>query len=148
MSIKIKLAEKAKDVEKVLNYFLYIREPKKLYEAMAHIPLAGGKRLRPLMAQLTCEMVGGEGSKCIPFAAALEVIHNFTLVHDDVMDEAETRRGIEAVNHRWGNLTAILAGDFLLAKASELAASLGTEVAELLAATIGRLCEGQGRGYP
>jgi heptaprenyl diphosphate synthase len=61
------------------------------------------------------------------------------------MDEAETRRGIEAVNHRWGNLTAILAGDFLLAKASELAASLGTEVAELLAATIGRLCEGQVR---
>ena len=63
----------------------------------------------------------------------------------DVMDEAETRRGIEAVNHRWGNLTAILAGDFLLAKASELAASLGTEVAELLAATIGHLCEGQVR---
>tara|TARA_Y100000746_G_scaffold213394_1_gene205915 strand:+ start:1152 stop:1850 length:699 start_codon:yes stop_codon:yes gene_type:complete len=61
------------------------------------------------------------------------------------MDEAETRRGIEAVNHRWGNLTAILAGDFLLAKASELAASLGTEVAELLAATIGHLCEGQVR---
>ena len=57
MSIKIKLAEKAKDVEKVLNYFLYIREPKKLYEAMAHIPLAGGKRLRPLMAQLTLSLI-------------------------------------------------------------------------------------------
>ena len=61
------------------------------------------------------------------------------------MDDAQTRRGIEAVNHRWGNLKAILAGDFLLAKASELAASLGTEVAALLAATIGRLCEGQVR---
>ena len=76
---------------------------------------------------------------------AVELVHLGSLYHDDVMDEAETRRGIEAVNHRWGNLTAILAGDFLLAKASELAASLGTEVAELLAATIGRLCEGQVR---
>ena len=55
-----------------------MREPKKLYEAMAHIPLAGGKRLRPVMAQLTCEMVGGDGSNAIPFAAALEIIHNFT----------------------------------------------------------------------
>jgi heptaprenyl diphosphate synthase len=76
---------------------------------------------------------------------AVELVHLGSLYHDDVMDEAETRRGIDAVNHRWGNLTAILAGDFLLAKASELAASLGTEVAELLAATIGRLCEGQVR---
>src|SRR5688500_19939899 len=59
------------------------------------------------------------------------------------MDEALTRRGVESVNARWGNLTAILAGDFLLAKASEIAASLGTEVAGLLAHTIGRLCEGQ-----
>src|SRR5262249_36484705 len=66
-----------------------------------------------------------------------------SLYHDDVMDEAETRRGVESVNHRWGNLVAILAGDYLLARASEIAASLGTEVAGLLAATIGRLCEGQ-----
>ena len=69
MSVKIKLAEKAKDVEKALNDYLVIREPKKLYEAMAHIPLAGGKRLRPVMAQLTCEMVGGESKKAIPFSA-------------------------------------------------------------------------------
>jgi heptaprenyl diphosphate synthase len=86
---------------------------------------------------LSDEMVRG--------GVAVELVHLGSLYHDDVMDEAETRRGIEAVNHRWGNLTAILAGDFLLAKASELAASLGTEVAELLAATIGHLCEGQVR---
>ena len=66
MSIKIKLAEKAVDVEKALNNYLFVREPKKLYEAMAHIPLAGGKRLRPVMAQLTCEMVGGNAKKAIP----------------------------------------------------------------------------------
>jgi heptaprenyl diphosphate synthase len=74
---------------------------------------------------------------------AVELVHLGSLYHDDVIDEAVTRRTVESVNARWGNLTAILAGDFLLAKASEIAASLGTEVAALLAATIGRLCEGE-----
>jgi heptaprenyl diphosphate synthase len=74
---------------------------------------------------------------------AVELVHLGSLYHDDVIDEAPTRRTVDSVNARWGNLTAILAGDFLLAKASEIAASLGTEVAGLLAATIGRLCEGE-----
>ena len=78
-------------------------------------------------------------------AVAVELVHLGSLYHDDVMDEARTRRNVESVNARWGNLVAILAGDFLLARASEIAASLGTEVAGLLAATIGRLCEGQVR---
>jgi heptaprenyl diphosphate synthase len=74
---------------------------------------------------------------------ACELVHLGSLYHDDVMDESPTRRGVETVNAKWGNLQAILAGDFLLARASEIAASLGTEVAALLARTIGRLCEGQ-----
>src|SRR4051794_38218722 len=74
---------------------------------------------------------------------SVELVHLGSLYHDDVIDEATTRRTVESVNARWGNLTAILAGDFLLAKASEIAASLGTEVAALLAATIGRLCQGE-----
>src|SRR5690606_38328594 len=74
---------------------------------------------------------------------SVELVHLGSLYHDDVIDEAVTRRGIDSVNARWGNLRAILAGDFLLAKASEIAASLGTEVAGLLAATIGLLCEGE-----
>jgi heptaprenyl diphosphate synthase len=74
---------------------------------------------------------------------AVELVHLGSLYHDDVMDEATTRRTVESVNARWGNLTAILAGDFLLARASEIAAELGTEVAALLARTIARLCEGQ-----
>jgi heptaprenyl diphosphate synthase len=78
-------------------------------------------------------------------AVAVELVHLGSLYHDDVMDEARTRRNVDSVNARWGNLVAILAGDFLLARASEIAASLGTEVAGLLAATIGRLCEGQVR---
>jgi heptaprenyl diphosphate synthase len=76
---------------------------------------------------------------------ACELVHVGSLHHDDVIDEASTRHGVESVNTRWGNLRAILSGDFLLARASELAASLGTEVATLLAATIGRLCEGEVR---
>ncbi len=74
---------------------------------------------------------------------AVELVHLGSLYHDDVMDDATTRRTVESVNARWGNLKAILAGDLLLARASEIAARLGVEVAELLAATIGRLCEGQ-----
>jgi heptaprenyl diphosphate synthase len=74
---------------------------------------------------------------------AVELVHLGSLYHDDVMDEATTRHFVESVNARWGNLQAILAGDYLLAKASEIAAGLGTEVAGLLAATIARLCEGQ-----
>jgi heptaprenyl diphosphate synthase len=73
----------------------------------------------------------------------VELVHLGSLYHDDVMDEAEHRRGVQSVNARWGNLVAILAGDFLLARASEIAASLGTEVAALLARTIGQLCEGE-----
>jgi heptaprenyl diphosphate synthase len=76
-------------------------------------------------------------------AVAVELVHLGSLYHDDVMDEATTRRTVESVNAKWGNLQAILAGDFLLARASEIAASLGTEIAALLARTIGRLCEGQ-----
>ena len=123
-----------------------------LTEVASHLIPAGGKRLRPAFVIASALALDPSGhiderlsEEMIRGGVAVELVHLGSLYHDDVMDEAETRRGIEAVNHRWGNLTAILAGDFLLAKASELAASLGTEVAELLAATIGRLCEGQVR---
>ena len=123
-----------------------------LTEVASHLIPAGGKRLRPafvIAAALSLDPMGDKAEslsdEMVRGGVAVELVHLGSLYHDDVMDEAETRRGIEAVNHRWGNLTAILAGDFLLAKASELAASLGTEVAELLAATIGHLCEGQVR---
>ncbi|OIR23343.1 MAG: hypothetical protein BEU00_00390 [Marine Group III euryarchaeote CG-Epi3] len=149
MSIKIRLAEKAKEVEKALHNYLVIREPKKLYEAMAHIPLAGGKRLRPVMAQLTCEMVGGEGTKSIPFAASLEVIHNFTLVHDDVMDDDDLRHGVAACHTVFGLPTAILAGDSLFAYAFEMIAEsnvedkIKSELVRHTAYTVRRIAEGQ-----
>jgi heptaprenyl diphosphate synthase len=116
-----------------------------LTEMAGHLLAAGGKRLRPALALAAGYLA------CAPPAPAavvqggmsVELVHLGSLYHDDVMDEAETRRAVETVNHRWGNLKAILAGDFLLARASEIAAALGPEVSSLLAATIGRLCEGQ-----
>ncbi|HVF75374.1 MAG TPA: polyprenyl synthetase family protein [Acidimicrobiales bacterium] len=115
-----------------------------LSEVAGHLIGAGGKRLRPALA-LAAAAAGGAPvtDDVVQGGVSVELVHLGSLYHDDVMDEATTRRGVESVNARWGNLVAILAGDFLLARASEIAASLGTEVAALLAATIGRLCEGQ-----
>ena len=116
-----------------------------LNEIALHLIVAGGKRLRPALAIVGAQSVddGVVSDDVIRGGIACELVHLGSLYHDDVMDEAETRRGVETVNARWGNLQAILAGDFLLARASEIAASLGTEVAGLLARTIARLCEGQ-----
>jgi len=120
MSLKKKIAVKAEPIEKALREYLKIREPRKLYDATAHIPLAGGKRLRPVMALITCEMVGGDSEKAVPFATALETIHNFTLVHDDVMDDDDLRHGVDACHTIYGLSTAILAGDTLFAYAFEM----------------------------
>jgi heptaprenyl diphosphate synthase len=116
-----------------------------LNEIALHLIVAGGKRLRPALAIVGAQAVDDTPAcdDVIRGGIACELVHLGSLYHDDVMDEATTRRGVETVNARWGNLQAILAGDFLLARASEIAASLGTEVAGLLARTIARLCEGQ-----
>ena len=115
-----------------------------LTEIASHLILAGGKRLRPACTVAAARTAGALTSDDVVLGGvAVELVHLGSLYHDDVMDEADTRRGIESVNARWGNLKAILAGDFLLARASEIAASLGTEVAGLLARTIGQLCEGE-----
>ncbi len=115
-----------------------------LNEIASHLIVAGGKRLRPVLAVAASQVLGGTASHdVVRGGVACELVHLGSLYHDDVMDEADTRRGVETVNAKWGNLQAILAGDFLLARASEIAASLGTEVAGLLARTIGWLCEGQ-----
>lgn len=112
-----------------------------------HLISAGGKRVRPgfsIAAAATTHQDHQPASReVIRGAVAVELVHLGSLYHDDVMDDALVRRNIASVNAAWGNLKAILAGDFLLARASEIAASLGTEVAGLLAATITRLCEGQ-----
>lgn len=120
-----------------------------LTEVASHLILAGGKRIRPgfcLASSLAQDFDERAVShEIIMGAVSVELVHLGSLYHDDVMDDALTRRAIDSVNAKWGNLKAILAGDFLLARASEIAASLGTEVAGLLANTIARLCEGQVR---
>lgn len=118
-----------------------------LTEIASHLISAGGKRVRPgftiasAATALTDDAPASDAS--ITGGIAVELVHLGSLYHDDVMDEADIRRTVDSVNARWGNLKAILAGDFLLARASELAASLGVEVAGLLASTIAHLCEGQ-----
>lgn len=113
-------------------------------EASHHLVMAGGKRYRPLITLLAAEAAGSsQRDDVIGAAVAIELTHLSTLYHDNVMDEATVRRGAEAANHRWGNTIAILTGDFLFARASELTADLGGEATRILARTIAVLCEGQ-----
>jgi heptaprenyl diphosphate synthase len=123
-------------------------EDRFLTEVAGHLLGAGGKRLRPALTLAASYAASGRGAtaataEAVTGAAAVELVHLGSLYHDDVIDEAETRRGVPSVNARWSNIVAILAGDYLLAQASSLAASLGADVAGLLATTIGELCRGQ-----
>jgi heptaprenyl diphosphate synthase len=115
-----------------------------LDDVTTHLLAAGGKRLRPVLALATATSGAGDASReDLLGAVAVELVHLASLYHDDVMDEATVRRNVESVNARFGNLVAIVAGDFLLARSAEIAAGLGTEIAGLLAATLGELCQGQ-----
>ncbi len=118
-----------------------------LAEVGAHLIGAGGKRIRPTLTLCAGYAARGGtepiGDDVITGGVACELVHLGSLHHDDVIDEAATRRGVPSVNARWSNIIAILSGDFLLARASGLAASLGADVAALLADTIGELCRGQ-----
>ncbi len=115
-----------------------------LDEVTTHLIAAGGKRLRPMLALAAAtggarpateaDLLGG---------VSVELVHLASLYHDDVIDEATVRRNVESVNSRFGNLVAIVAGDYLLARSAAIAAGLGTEIAELLANTLGQLCQGQ-----
>jgi heptaprenyl diphosphate synthase len=120
-----------------------------LDEIATHLIDAGGKRLRPALT-LACASLAtgprewtGASEETLLGGVSVELVHLASLYHDDVMDEATRRRNVVSVNARWGNLLAIVAGDFLLARSAEIAAGLGTEIAGLLASTLGRLCRGQ-----
>ena len=125
-----------------------VRHPDRfLGEVASHLVTAGGKRIRPTLT-LCAAYAASTGARPVSDEAvtggvAVELVHLGSLYHDDVIDEAETRRGVPSVNARWSNIVAILSGDYLLARASALAASLGADVARLLADTIGELCRGQ-----
>ena len=115
-----------------------------LTEVAGHLVHAGGKRLRPALTVASALAGGAEiDASVVQGGVSVELVHLGSLYHDDVIDQADSRHRVDSVNARWGNLVAILAGDFLLARASEIAARLGTEIAELLATTIGALCAGE-----
>jgi geranylgeranyl diphosphate synthase type I len=135
-------------IDKGIENYLYEIEPKNLYNAVKHLPSAGGKRLRPIIAFIACEAAGGDGMNTIPFGVALELIHTFTLIHDDIMDKDEERRGKPTVHKVFGENTAILAGDALFAKSFEIASyiendKIAKRILRNLAIMAKEICEGQ-----
>jgi heptaprenyl diphosphate synthase len=140
--LEVKLLADMQKVESLLRSHIEGDYPL-VVETSRHLVQAGGKRLRPLLTLISAQF--GDPSKfgIIEAAVVCELTHLATLYHDDVMDEAPLRRGVESANNRWGNSVAILTGDYLFAKASDLLADLGPEAVRLQAKTFERLVIGQ-----
>ena len=147
--------KKTKQIEnnaKIVNKYLNSKlkgNPKKLYDAAGHLIVNGGKRLRPYMVIRSCQILGGKSSTAIIAASAVEMVHNFTLVHDDIMDNDEMRHGVPTVHKKFGMPIAILAGDVLFSKAfqiiseSKLSPNATTHLISRLAKACVDVCEGQ-----
>lgn len=123
------------------------REPYGLYEPIEYTLAAGGKRVRPQLAMIASQLFGGKDEEVLPAALALEVFHNFTLLHDDVMDHAEVRRGRPTVHVKWNENTAILSGDQMLIEAYKLLSGVPADklptVLQLFNKMATEICEGQ-----
>ena len=137
---------------KIVNRYLVSKlkgNPHDLYSAASHLIVSGGKRLRPYMVMKSCEMLGGKTKNAINAASAIEMVHNFTLVHDDIMDNDEMRHGVTTVHKKFGMPIAILAGDVLFSKAyqvvssTSLSSSSVIELVSRLAKSCVDVCEGQ-----
>ncbi len=111
--------------------------------ASGHLLAAGGKRFRPLLTLLAAELGSGRNAKVVDAAVGVELTHLASLYHDDVMDGADIRRGVPSANAQFGNTAAILVGDLLFARASEVVAGLGADAVLIQAQTFVRLCTGQ-----
>jgi geranylgeranyl diphosphate synthase type I len=143
------LLRRAAQVTAAIEELVPVMHPRPLYEASRHLVDSGGKRLRPSMLLLAGEAAGKDAAELAPAAVSIELIHNFTLIHDDIMDNADVRRGRPAVHKIWGQSGAILAGDTLYSKAFQV---LGMTKAEpelilgamnMLSMTCTAICEGQ-----
>ncbi|MCM1987348.1 MULTISPECIES: polyprenyl synthetase family protein [Methanococcoides] len=149
MDLMDELKKRSVYVDKGIEELLPISHPEELYKASRYLPDAGGKRLRPAVLMLSTEAVGGDPMSVIPAAVALELVHNFTLVHDDIMDNDDVRRGMPAVHVKWGSEGAILAGDTLYSKAFEILSVMEKDPGSilkcvaLLSKTCTEICEGQ-----
>ncbi|NYT01886.1 MAG: polyprenyl synthetase family protein [Methanosarcinales archaeon] len=143
------LERRASLVSGAIGELLPLVRPEGLYQAGRHLVDAGGKRLRPSMLLLAAEAVGANPVPLVPAAVSIELIHNFTLIHDDIMDNAVLRRGKKAVHVIWGVSGAILAGDTLYSKAFQILAAVPGDPARVLASmdkmsqTCTSICEGQ-----
>jgi geranylgeranyl diphosphate synthase type II len=134
-------------IEAALKDKSYGASPKELYEPIDYIMSLGGKRMRPLFVLMGCDLMGGNVSKALHTALAVEIFHNFTLMHDDIMDKAPLRRGKSTVHEKWNDNIAILSGDAMMVKAyQELCKSDATLLPTLLSVfsdTAIKVCEGQ-----
>ncbi len=127
MDAKEYLNKASHEVDGAIRSYIPDEEPMKLIEASRRYPYAGGKRMRPAIVLAACSAVGGDRSKAIPLAVAIEYIHNFTLIHDDYMDGDVKRRGMTTIHVDYGMPTAILAGDALFAKAFQIMAEMDVD---------------------
>ena len=132
------------------NYLAQIQlpeEPKRLYEPILYSMSGGGKRIRPTLLLLACEAFGGDVQDALPAAAAVEMFHNFTLLHDDIMDNAEVRRGKPSVYARWGENVAILSGDAMMIYAYRLLGATQSDklsrIMNIFTTMALEVCEGQ-----
>lgn len=151
--IEKKLTETSHLIDEYMEKILKDRRPEVLYRSARHLMEAGGKRLRPFLLLKACSLVGGEPKDVVPLAAAIEILHNFTLIHDDIMDNDDLRRNVPTVHRLWGIPIAIASGDLLFAKVYEAVvnwAGGGKVPCERVMAIIGRfnqaaisICEGQ-----
>ncbi|MBN2103013.1 polyprenyl synthetase family protein [bacterium] len=134
-------------IENSIRALFENREPRSLYRPMAHLLRSGGKRIRPMLLLLSAEAVGGDAYTCLPAAVAIELLHTFTLVHDDIMDHDNMRRGQPTVHVQWDEPTAILAGDGLVTMAYQKLLQTEHEqlipVIKLFTEGLLVLCEGQ-----
>ena len=130
-------------VEEALEKSVRVESSGLLSETSSYLIAAGGKRFRAMLVLLAGHFGDASDPRLIPGSVAIELVHLATLYHDDVIDEADARRGAPSANMRWDNTVAILTGDFLFARASEISTELGTDVCRLLARTIAILCDGQ-----
>lgn len=135
------------DINSEIAKLNWKREPYGLYEPIEYTLAAGGKRVRPQLAMIACQMFGCNEEEALPAALALEVFHNFTLLHDDVMDKADMRRGRPTVHVKWNENTAILSGDQMLIEAYKLLSDVPSDklpkVLRLFNKMATEICEGQ-----
>ena len=134
-------------LERHLESKVISKEPDQLYKPITYILYLGGKRLRPILTLMACDFFGSEYNKALDAALAVELFHNFSLIHDDIMDAAPLRRGEETVHQKWDTNTAILSGDAMLILAYQLFESYEPQMfqalAKLFSKTAIEVCEGQ-----